>query len=259
MNPIIWIIIALLVACSGGGTNNNLTPDADASTDATLACSCPNLQPGDIFTVCGQPQILRFALNPQGEAMYFTSDAAFESWRPSNEVVPSISTDCFDQTPVPSDFPVSVNFRPGSFVVKLERFWNPEQLLHVILPGNTIAQISPQVAAALYSVPAYPNGATDEAVEIIAPHWENLIHLAPEITEVRVHPGMLFVITDGTDIYYVDVDGLIRGVTPAGFDTNHFQKKFVRRVPLSAISGMSFGELITGRVPRIEDPTQGGN
>ena len=262
-------LACLLTACCGDPTATDIGADAsidgtivtiDANnTDAPTACECPMLNPGDMFTVCGRQEPMYYIVDPQGEVMYFpngTNSQAFNSWRATDNNLLSISPDCFDRLRVPVQYPGGVNFRPGTYIVKRVGANFPQ--LYVIQPNNTLAPISAAVAATL-CVPADAGGVGCNPIEILDVFWPNFTHRAPEVTQTHVYPGMLFVIANTETIYYADPNGTMREVTSVGFDANYFQRKFIRRVPLSAISGMSFGELITGRVPRIDDPTQGGN
>ncbi len=247
------LVLACLTACGGGGGKNpGQDAGLDAGPDAMVENSCQALEVGDIFVVESGP--MKYALDLQGEAMYFPDDDVYGSWRSGEEGVVSVEQSCLDMIPIPSHYPGGVSVRPGSFLVR--RVNDPQ--LYAVLPGNTVAPISDQVAAALYK-PANPNGVNDEPMVIPDQLWPNLINRAPEIVEVRVHPGMLFVIDGGGEtVYYADADGSIRVVTNAGFVANHFQSRFVRLVSLSAIAGMSSGSSISRRILGIDDPTQGG-
>lgn len=234
------------------------TPDFTPTTDAG---KCPVLNPGDIFTVSQHPPT-EYIINRRGKAMYFPykfqpddDDGVYHSWRGSEAglFTISISQDCFDTVQVPSNYPGGVNLRPGSFVVKRPS----SSQLYVILPDNTRAPVSPQVVATLYA-PAYSGGENDTALVYLDVFWPNLVNVAPEIIQAHVHPGMLFVVDSGEVVYYADSDGSIRVVTGSGFTANHFQHRLVRRVPLSATQGMLLGKAISGQVPAIDDPTQGG-
>lgn len=243
------------------GSDTKIKPgDTGADTYCNSeAAGCPALHPGDIFVVRCKP--MKFIINHQGKALYFpftdgANDILYNTWRSSNDTVYTIRQSCFDALPVPSTYPGGVNFRPGSFVVKRPT----SDQLYVILPGNTRAKITAQVAAKLYA-PANPDaGANDTPIVIPDAFWPHLVNTGPDIVDVRVHPGMLFVVDDGTWIllYYADKDGSIRLVTTAGMVENHFQSRFVRQVPPSAISGMPISKTIDALIPEIDDPTQGG-
>lgn len=271
---ILSLACLLVAACCVDGTSNpNLECDAmtpvvdgqqpdsttliDASVDAPV-CGCPTLQPGDLFSVCGQTAITHYIIDPQGEVMYFpngTNNDVFESWRDNEEGLITISQSCFDSLWVPVMYPGGVNYRPGSYVVK--RIGNNPQL-YVILPNNTLAPISAQVVSEL-CVPADVGGVGCEPVEIADVFWPSFIRRAPEITVPRVYPGMLFVIGTGTTVYYTDVNGIaIHEVPSAAFDLNHFQRRFVRRVPQSAVNGTLVGAPMRIYEMLVSDPAQGG-
>lgn len=267
-------IACLLAACCGSGTSNtnhgadascpNTNPVIDAGLDANIdasvpVCGCPVLQPGDMFTVCGPSNGLRYIIDPQGEMMYFpnsTNSDVFASWRDSDENLITITQPCFDNLWVPVMYPGGVNYRPGTHVVK--RVGNNFPQLYVILPDNTLAPISAQVAAEL-CVPADAGGVGCEPVEIADVFWPNFTRRAPEITVARVYPGLLFVIANGTTVYYTDTNGrFIHEVPNAAFELNHFQRRFVRRVPQSAVNGTFIGAPMRIYEALVSDPAQGG-
>jgi len=268
-------LACLLTACCGEGTPNHnpdlqcdasalmidsQQPDSTPSIDAAVpVCGCPALQPGDMFTVCGPSGALRYIMDPQGEVMYFPNGInsdVFASWRDNAENLVAITQPCFDSLWTPVMYPGGVNYRPGSHVVKRVGANFPQ--LYVILPGNTLAPISAQVAAEL-CVPADVGGVGCEPIEIADAFWPSFIRRWPEIMIPHVYPGLLFVIGNDTTVYYTDVNGItIHEVPNIAFELNHFQRRFVRRVSPSAVSSTSMGAPMRIYETLVSDPTQGG-
>lgn len=270
---ILSLACLLVAACCVDGTSNpNLECDAttpvvdgqqpdsappiDASVDGPV-CGCPTLQPGDIFTVCGQTAIRHYIVDPQGEAMYFPiyqNSDVFASWRNNEEGLIPISQSCFDSLWVPVIYPSSVNYRPGSYLVKRVGTSTP---IYVILPNNTLAPISATVAAELCQ-PADVGGVGCEPREIADTFWPSFTGRKPEITVAHIYPGLLFVIGNNSTVYNTDVNGIIHEVPNAAFELNHFQRRFVRRVPQSAVNGTLVGAPMRIYEWPVSDPTQGG-
>ncbi|MBP6859070.1 MAG: hypothetical protein KBC69_00390 [Candidatus Magasanikbacteria bacterium] len=254
-----YLTIACLVAACGevhpnivdgaiSDTMIDTTPDAPP-----LACECPDpaLERGTIFAVCPENSV-RYSLNTSYRLVRFPDESVFQSWRTSDVVLPTMNQDCTDGIAVPSQYPSQVNYRPGSYVVS--RGSN----LYVVLPHNTLAPITAQVAATLY-VPAEVGGVGSNPIEIADALWPNYTGRANPITEVGAHPGMLFATASGL-IYYVDINRFTgdmwkRLVTPTGFEANSFQHQFVRREPPNA-ANIFTGPEIESYDRLISDPTQ---
>lgn len=237
--------------------------DTGSSTDTGTEPECPELGPGDIFvTAPSSAYPDKFIMNAEMRVMYFpdftavgNDNTVFLTWRTSADGLPFVSEECFDTLSVATDFPAGVNLRPGSFLVKE----SSSDDVYVILPSNTRAKITAAAAGPLYGTPAFSDGADDTIQTVPATFWPNLVNTAPDITEARVHAGMIFTVEGGdTAVYYADPDGTIREITAIGFGMNHFQQRFVRQVPASAIEGMEIGDPINAFDPEIDDPTQGG-
>jgi len=236
-------------------TDTKVDSGSDSGTDAP---KCPVLVPGDMFKVANFT--MKYIVSQEGKAMYFPfpfstpsdDDGVFHSWRDSDLGLTTVSQDCFDWMAVSNHYPAGVNLRSGSFIVKRPL----SDQLYAVLPNNTLAKIPTEIAAALYA-PAYSDGVNDSPVVIPDYLWPNFVNRGPDVIDAHVHPGMIFIISGDTAIYYAP-DGTVREVTDTGFTANHFQRRFVRQVALSATQGMSFGEPIDGLVPSIADPTQGG-
>jgi hypothetical protein len=247
---------------TGGDSDSDVDTDTGSATDTGSDLDCPELNPGDIFvTTPSSSEPDKFIMNSDMEVMYFpdytavgADDTVFLTWRETAEGLPFVSEDCLDTLTFSPDYPAGVNPRPGSYVIR-----QPDSdQLYVTLPDNTRAEITPEAAATLYGTPAFEGGADDSFQTVPDAFWPNLVNTAPDITEAMVHPGMIFKAEGDDAIYYADLDGTIREITAIGFGMNHFQLRFVRLVPASAVEGLSLGTSINGLVPAIADPTQGG-
>jgi len=120
---------------------------ATLATSVANAATCPTLNAGDMIKF-GKPVI--YAVNNAGKVLYFPSGDEFKSWNTNDSYggYITVTQACFDSLSVPSAYPGGVSFRPGSYVVKRPS----SDLLYVVEPGNTLAQISTTDAKA-YMVP----------------------------------------------------------------------------------------------------------
>lgn len=213
---------------------------------------CPTLAAGDMVKVTGKPAI--YAIRGDLKVLYFPSGDEFKSWRPTYGGYISITQECFDSLPVPSNYPAAVNFHPGSYLVKRPS----SDQLYVVLPNNTKAKISQTLANSLYGTNAYSDGVGAKVMTVSDVFWPHYVNDAAEITEVKVHPGMLFKVAGQDATWYVDAENKLREVTTTGFSANGFQQKFVRTVAAAAITGLETGAVIDAEVASIVDKTQGG-
>lgn len=165
---------------------------------AVSAVDCPSLEAGDLFKVEGQSAV--YLLNADMERMYFPHSTVFHSWYDDFSGVVEIPSACFDNYPNPDVAPFGVNYRPGSYLVKV--VGSPS--VYAILPGNTLAKIaSPEVAEALYG----PNWGS-MIVDVSDFFWPNFTDTATDLTEEALHDGMLVMKDGGTTTYYV-MDGML--------------------------------------------------
>ncbi len=210
---------------------------------AANAAVCPTLNPGDMIKVSGKPAI--YVVNNQTQVQYFPSGYVFKSWRPTYGGYITVSMACFDSLSLPTNPPYGVNFAPGSYVVKRPS----SDQLYVVEPGNVKAKITPEAAKALYGNFFQPQVINDE-------FWPNYTKLGTDVTEAKVHPGML--VSNGGKTWYVDVDSKLREVTATGMTANGFQSMFVRPVADSAVAGLMKGAVLDAEVKSITDKTQSG-
>ncbi len=213
---------------------------------------CPTLVAGDMIKVTGKPAI--YAMRSDLKVLYFPSGDEFKSWRPTYGGYVSITQECFDSLPVPSNYPAAVNYHPGSYLIKRPS----SDQLYVVQPNNTKARISQSLADILYGSNAYTDGVGAKVMTVSDVFWPHYITDAAEITTATVHPGMLFKVEGQAATWYVDSDNKLREVSATGFTANQFQQRFVRSVPASAITGMTTGAMLDAEVPSIVDKTQSG-
>ena len=214
---------------------------------AATAAICPAFQSGDLLKVTGRPAI--YAVDSNGKVLYFPSGDEFKSWNTGETYGGYTAVDqaCYDSLPVPAMAPMGVNFRPGSFIVKRAS----SDQLYVVEPGNKLAKITAAAADALY-------GTTRKTFTVADVFWTNYpsANRGADITEAKVHPGMLVSNADKT--WYVDDNSTLHEVTPSGMTANRFKAAFVRPVTSAMITGLSTGDTYSALVPALSDRTQTG-
>lgn len=210
---------------------------------AAQAAECPALYAGDMVKVTGKPAI--YAVNNDLKVLYFPSGDEFKSWQPTYGGYKSITQSCFDSLSVPSTYPGAVNYRSGTYVVKRPS----SDQLYVVEPSNTLAKITSAAATALY-------GAGYKVMTIADTFWPHYVNRGADVTEAKVHPGML--VSNGGKTWYVSTDNKLQEVTAAGMTANGFQTKFVRPVTDAMIAGLTTGDAITAAVAALTDKTQSG-
>ncbi len=226
----------------------SVIPISEPLPPGTVGPTCPTIKAGDMVKVIGKPAI--YAVNKMMEAMYFPSGDEFKSWRPTYGGYLSVDQDCFDSLKVPKSYPAAVNYHPGSYLIKRPS----SDQLYVILPGNTLAKISANIAEALYGTSAYADGVGSKVMVVDDVFWPHYVKRATDIDIVKAHEGML--IKSDNKTYYIDADDVMREVTAAGFVANGFQERYVRVVPASALDGMTVGGVISFEISELTDKTQ---
>jgi len=217
-----------------------LVPFAAANAD-----TCPSFQSGNLIKVVGHPAI--YSVSSNGKLLYFPSGDEFKSWNVDNTYggYTSVSQACFDSLPVPNSSPYGVGFRSGATVVKRAS----SDQLYVVEPNNTLAKITPDAAKALY-------GTSYKVMTVADVFWPNYTNRGADVTEAKVHPGMLA--SNGGSTWYVNTDGSLSKVSAAGMTANRFKTAFVHAVADSAVAGLVQGAAIDAYVPAISDRTQTG-
>ncbi len=234
---IVNVVVSVAVTVVFSGLNAALLPLA------AQAAVCPTLNAGDMLKVTGKPAI--YAVNNDLKVLYFPNGDVFKSWRPTYGGYVSIDQACFDSLSVPSTYPGAVNYQPGSYVVKRPS----SDQLYVVLPGNTLSKITADAAKALYGT-NYKVMVVDDAF------WPHYTQRGADVTEAKVHPGML--VSNGGKTWYVNKDGKLQEVTSTGMTANGFQTKFVHAVSDSAVAGLMTDVAITAEVKALTDKTQSG-
>lgn len=242
--PAIYDTIQLVLP----GQESPTTTVIDETQKSAVGPSCPVLSSGDMVKVIGKPAI--YSVDKYLQALYFPSGDEFKSWRPTYGGYLSIDQACFDSLNVPKNYPAAVNYRPGSYLIKRPS----SDQLYVILPGNTLAKITPEVAEALYGTSAYSGGVGSKVMTVSDVFWPHYINRSADITTVKVHAGMVIKVSG--KIYYVDMENKLREITTTGFTANEIQERFVRAVSESAIADLVSGDLIEAKIPELTNKTQ---
>lgn len=215
------------------------------------AAVCPAFVTGDMIKVANRPAI--YSVDKDMKVRYFPSGDEFKSWTSLSATAPNqyasqgyltVTQACFDSLAVPSTYPAAVNFRPGSYVVKRPS----SDQLYVVLPGNSLAKITPADAAALY-------GAGYRVMTVADPFWPHYVNRGADVAG-RVHEGML--VSNAGKTWYVAAGNVLREVTASGMTANRFKAAFVRTVPASYLAGTTVGTPITALESAISNRTQDG-
>ncbi|MDO8626457.1 MAG: fibronectin type III domain-containing protein [Candidatus Magasanikbacteria bacterium] len=211
-----------------------------------LPATCPaTLAPGSMIKVRGKPPI--YVLNAQFQVLHFPSGDEFKSWNADDKYGGYILVEesCFDDLPLPSIFPVGVNYRPGSYVVKK----SSSDQLYAVLPNDSLAKITERAARDLYGANFIPKVIADIS-------WLNYIKRGVDITEAKAHVGML--VRQNAKNWYIEPHFStgrlwLREVTAAGFTANRFKSIFIRTVPAIAVADYPVGAPITTDESRISN------
>ncbi|MBI5729115.1 MAG: hypothetical protein HY983_02660, partial [Candidatus Magasanikbacteria bacterium] len=210
------------------------------------AASCPSFGSGDMVKVTGKPAI--YSVDSNGKLLYFPSGDEFKSWNKDEKYsgYTTISQQCFDALPIPSNAPYGVGFRPGSYVVKRAS----SDQLYVSEPGNKLAKITPEAANALYGT----GHKTFTIADVFWPNYGNT--RGADVTEAKAHPGML--VKNGGKTWYVNADSKLQEVSDTGLTANRFKTAFVHVATDAMIAGLSFGDKIDALVASLSDRSQTG-
>jgi|GEM_PF-2734105 len=234
----IWgVAITTMMWCLG---LNLILPNLVKAADV-----CPALKAGDQIKVSGKPAI--YAINNELKVLYFPDGDVYKSWRPTYGGYITITQECYDSLSVPTSPPAAINYRPGTYLIKKTA---DATTLYAVLPGNTLAKISQDIANQLY-------GNTLPVMVVGEIHWPHYTNRAADISDTKVHPGMLARVNGA--VYYVWDNGEIQEISDEGVTANGLQSKFIRNLPESATAGkIKRGGIIATEVSTISDRTQGG-
>ena len=213
------------------------------------AAVCPAFVSGDNIKVTGRAAI--YAVDNLNHVRYYPSGDEWKSWTEKSATAAnqyegyiSVTQECFDSLSVPSTYPGAVNFRPGSYVLKRVS----SDKLYVVEPGNTLAEISPADATALY-------GSNYRVMTIQDAFWPHYVNRGVTVAG-KVHEGML--VSSEGKTWYVAANNVVREVTASGMTGNRFKTAFVHTVPASYLAGTTVGTPLTAADPVVSNRTQDG-
>jgi len=132
--------------------------------------SCPStLKSGDMVKVAGKAAI--YLISKDSKLLYFPDGDVFKSWHSNYGGYLPITQNCLDSIPVPNTYPVGVNFKPGSYIVKKAS----SSQLYAIPSEDTLAKISASTATALYG--------SYKVMTVKDIFWPNYMYRAADITQ----------------------------------------------------------------------------
>ena len=200
---------------------------------------CPVISPGDDIKVAGKSTL--YYVDTNLTYRYYPSMDVYRSWNGTRTPYKVVPAECLANLKPPTSFPLAINFRPGSTVVKKQ---NTDQLF-VIIPGNTLMPISSSTAHSLYK--------TEPSI-ISNQEWPNYLHFTSALKETTVPPGMLF--TNNKKNYWVNPQGVVQEISAAGVGANKLISTDFRAVSSTIFSSLKRGMRIDKLVPALTDRTQ---
>lgn len=206
---------------------------------AVLAEDCPELEAGELFKVEGSTAV--YLLNADMERMYFPSSEIFHTWYEDFSGVTEIANTCVDMYPAPDSAPYGVNYRPGSYLVKVQI--SPS--VYVVESGNKRTKIGSEGAAKAM----YGDNWASKVRDISDVYWPNFASVGTELTEATLTDGMV-VTVDGETNYAV-VDGMLYEVD--GTVEN------VQTISQDLLDTLEMGSTTVTAASLREDPAQLGN
>jgi len=218
-----------------------------AVANAATETDCASLMGGDMVKVAGKAAI--WAVNSDKTRSYFPNGDIYKSWTADNKYsYKTVSGDCMASLKATG----AVFARPGTFLVKE----SATDKLYVTLPGNKLAEITPDAAKALYgSNYAATPAKGGRLLTMDDPTWVNYSKndMAAKVTEVMPTEGSL--VKSGSTYYVVGADKSLREVTATGLTANRFQTKYA--YALSSTSGYTMGAKVEAEDASLSDRTQG--
>lgn len=168
---------------------------------AALAAPCPELEAGDLFKVSGNAAV--YMVDSTGKRRFFPTELQYKTWFANFSGITTIGQECVESYAAGG----SVNFRPGSYLVK--SLISPS--VYAVGPNNTLHKLPDEATAmALYgsnwtSKIVHTNdvfmggyvGGFGAPVAALTPHNGMLIKKAGETTVYYVWDGVLKMV-DGT-------------------------------------------------------------
>ncbi|MFH1291973.1 MAG: hypothetical protein ABIH87_02130 [bacterium] len=158
----------------------------------------------------------------------------FKTWHTDNDYdnhFKLVTADCLASFQVANKFPVYINRRAGSGIIKTRG----SEELYAVLPDNTKALITKEAAENLY-------GKNFPLREISLPSMLNYYNTAPEITGKNPdpHPGMVVEVKEKK--YVVNSDKTLSEITEEGFKENGLKEVYVHEMEMEMIKNMKILE-----------------
>lgn len=202
---------------------------------------CPILEPGDLFKVPNHTAV--YYINAWNERMYFPHQSVYLTWYPDFGGITVVPSYCFNNYPNPALPPFGINFRPGSYLVKI--VGSPS--VYAILPGNTLAKIGNETAAeALYG-----QDWKYDVYDVSDFFWPNYANYAEDIIEAVPHDGMLVKTEASQMVWHVEDGALVRVLGALGLLENT-----VHTVSPETLSTLPFSTGTTTKEEILSDPSQ---
>jgi hypothetical protein len=209
-------------------------------TKVEAAPKCPIISPGDDIKIIGKSTL--YYVDATLTYRYYPSMAIYRSWNGPHQAYKVVPEDCMANLKQPTAFPLAINFRPGSVIVKRQ---NSDDL-YTILPGNTLAPISTSTAHILYK--------DKQPMVISSQEWPNYLYFAPIVKENVVHAGMLLVANK--KYYWINPQRVVQEISTKGLTANKLTSDFFTTVSSTVFSTLKRGTRIDVLVPQLTDKTQ---
>ncbi|MFH1789617.1 MAG: choice-of-anchor Q domain-containing protein [bacterium] len=225
------------------------TAQAKQTYGSPVACTL--LKAGDNVKVNELNKPAIWNIGEDGLLRPYPDGNIFKSWF-SNEKYSGhyklITESCINTYNTATNFPIYVNFRPASYVIK--RMYYDQ--LYVVLPNNTKAPITWQAAEALY-------GKKFKVMEVKLYLWDNYYNDSSEISGSDPMPHAGSIVKKDNKKYYVNENGTLSEINTNAFIQNEFKEQFARQLSNTYSSSVSFGTSISNKIETIVSKTQNKN
>jgi hypothetical protein len=219
----------------------------NTATALAVGPTCPQLSVGDEIKVNETNKPAIYVLDKDMHPRYFADGDIYKTYKETYKDFKLIDQRCLESLGTPGGYPSSINYRPGSQVVR-----SPfDDKLYVVLPGNALAPITESVAKQLY-------GSNYKVVTINPNQWSQYVCKKSEQV-TKAHPGMVITTDPPGGLrsnFYIDSVNKIHPLTFEGMRDNFLLDKYVYYVSDNLVEGLVAAETITGPVAYLTDRTQ---